>query len=399
MVCATQVAALRQQLATLRGENMALRRALAADGKDQLEDGMLLLPSALGLGGGGGATALAEALQSENSSLELENTRLRMQMVRVLLGCGERAGVPQTSGRGAGCTSDHSRQVMHHSRVFQKYGAHDHGHHCFQLSFQLTQYPHCLPCTPGLPFPQDDLRAELSIITDRCCGLQAQLDLLQATQAAASAGAITSDGLPHTPAPGQGASSTAAAASVVDGLLKGYVSRIAELERELRAARQFQGLRRRTTTPSVPGGAPAAAAGSHGGQGSDYVRLVKMHWHTRWFPCSNSQHSGSGNVVVVYISMHKRCLVCRWGRLSCACHTSCPWPHHPCPHGQYPDVLPKRCRHCTGALLLRCGHAAMVSTMACAVWVLSIKCACSLDTDEQTVPPAPRTDPAATMQL
>jgi kinesin family protein 4/21/27 len=79
-----QVAALRQQLATLRGENLALRRALASDGRDP-EDGMLLLPSALGLTGSGGAeaaTALAEALQSENSALELENTRFRLQMVR-----------------------------------------------------------------------------------------------------------------------------------------------------------------------------------------------------------------------------------------------------------------------------------------------------------------------------
>lgn len=114
------------------------------------------------------------------------------------------------------------------------------------------------------PLTQDDLRAELSSMTDRCCGLQAQLDLLQATNAAAAAAKAAADGQPHTPAPGQAGSSAGGQASVVDSLLKGYVARIAELERELKAARQFQGLRRRTTTTSVPGGVASSAAGSHG---------------------------------------------------------------------------------------------------------------------------------------
>ncbi len=75
---AAQLATLRNTIAQLKGENMALRRALATAGGS--EGAVTEALSGGGLGGGA-LDAVVERLQQENSSLEAENLRLKMDMV------------------------------------------------------------------------------------------------------------------------------------------------------------------------------------------------------------------------------------------------------------------------------------------------------------------------------
>lgn len=78
---AAQLAALRSTVAQLKGENLSLRRALAASGN---EEAMAALVGGGSGGGGGGGAALdgvVERLTQENNMLESENLRLKMEMV------------------------------------------------------------------------------------------------------------------------------------------------------------------------------------------------------------------------------------------------------------------------------------------------------------------------------
>ncbi|KAG2444138.1 hypothetical protein HYH02_009078 [Chlamydomonas schloesseri] len=212
---AAQLALLRSTIAQLKGENISLRRALAASGSEEAMAALAGRGSGGGAGVGGAALdAVVERLTQENNTLESENMRLKMEM--------------------------------------------------------------------------DDLRQELLNVTDRWHTAQAQCDLLRMSQAAAARslqshaslngqqGGASSDGANHG-ASGLSAQQEAAFAAAADGslplpgldIVKGYVSRIAELEAELKSMKSLAHLsfaRRRHTAhggePRTPGG-DMASPGDH----------------------------------------------------------------------------------------------------------------------------------------
>eukprot|EP00198_Chlamydomonas_reinhardtii_P003876 XP_001693212.1 kinesin family member heavy chain [Chlamydomonas reinhardtii] len=227
---AAQLAALRSTVAQLKGENLSLRRALAASGN---EEAMAALVGGGSGGGGGGGAALdgvVERLTQENNMLESENLRLKMEM--------------------------------------------------------------------------DDMRQELLNVTDRWHTAQAQCDLLRMSQAAAARslqshaslnsqqGGAGGDGAGGS---GLSAQQEAAFAAAADGslplpgldIVKGYVSRIAELEAELKSMKSLAHLsfaRRRHTAhggePRTPGGDVTSPGDHLGGLSPGGDGLSALHEDT-----------------------------------------------------------------------------------------------------------------------
>ncbi|KAL6746535.1 hypothetical protein V8C86DRAFT_2939694 [Haematococcus lacustris] len=206
---AAQLAALRQQLSKVVAENSALRRALGSDQAEKLLSGQGDGPGDTGPGGGAAQWALVEALQGDNSHLEMENMRLTMQA--------------------------------------------------------------------------DTLRADLAAMTDKCCSLQAQVDVLRAAHeqlqqlahnTAAAGAAAAGDAMdidasaplsPSRAAGGPAANKGFSLSSLTEGVMVGYLNRIAQLEQQLRAAKQLHGLRRRTHSQPHQGGAAAGTGAEAGG--------------------------------------------------------------------------------------------------------------------------------------
>lgn len=84
---AAALAALRSQLAAQRAENVVLRRALAAEGRDAgsvlSSQGQGSSMSAADAATAAAASALVEQLSDERNTLERENVRMRIQLVRL----------------------------------------------------------------------------------------------------------------------------------------------------------------------------------------------------------------------------------------------------------------------------------------------------------------------------